>query len=240
VRRLWLWAARAVDGGYGVLIFGRPLHDETVVTKSRLAQAGGAYLVARDLKQVEQFCELITRRDSASLTDRFAPEATNAETLQPFLRLAQVSQTTMLYGETMKVRELLTQAFAERFGDQADDHLLFEPTVCRATQDRQTAAVELCRERPDLVVVVGGFGSSNTRHLYELARAYAPAVFIEDAGGIDDDGRIHTFDLAAEQPRTLTDWLPRKRPLRIGVLAGASSPECVVGETLEKLAAYLK
>jgi 4-hydroxy-3-methylbut-2-enyl diphosphate reductase IspH len=92
----------------------------------------------------------------------------------------------------------------------------------------------------DLVVVVGGFGSSNTRHLYELARASAPAWFIEDAGGILSQRELATINLASDERIVARDWLPSRRPLRIGVLAGASSPEIVIGEVLQRLARFLK
>jgi 4-hydroxy-3-methylbut-2-en-1-yl diphosphate reductase len=89
-----------------------------------------------------------------------------------------------------------------------------------------------------MVVVVGGFESSNTRHLYELARSYVPAWFIETADAIRGPAEIETFD-PTTGPRVARDWLPLKRPLSVGVLAGASSPEVVVGSVLEKLAEFL-
>lgn len=241
VRRLWSWADRASEQGYGVLIFGRADHDETVVTKSRLDASGGRYVVAGDLDQTRKLCDLIAGRlDEDEFAGVFGPQATNASGLQSFARLAQISQTTMLYNETMAVRDLVRQAFVERFGhDQADQRLLFQPTVCRATQARQTSAVQLCRQGCDLVVVVGGFGSSNTRHLYEIAHDLVPAWFIETADAIHSESEIETFDLAAG-PGTVTDWLPTRRPLTIGVLAGASSPEVVVGDVLERLAQFLR
>ncbi len=241
VRRLWRWAEQAAGEGYGVLIFGRALHDETVVTKLRLAEAGGKYLVASSLEEVERFCDLITGAAEAErFREIFTAEATNAETLQPLQRLAQVSQTTMLYRETMKVRELLREAFERRFGpERVEERLRFEPTVCQATQARQSAAVELCRKGCDLTIVVGGFGSSNTRVLHELARSYAPAYLIESAAAIHSADELETYDFACDLPRTVRDWLPRRRPIRIAVLAGASSPEIVVGQVLEKLSGFL-
>jgi len=242
VRRLWAWAQRSVGRGYGLVIFGRPRHDETVVTKSRLAEAGGKFVVVADVEQARQLCGMITgRQDAEAFRDVFGPEATNAESPEPFVRVAQVSQTTMLYDETVEVRRLLREAFSRRFGpDQVDDRLLFEPTVCRATQDRQTAAIELCRAGLDLAVVVGGFGSSNTRHLYELARGYVPAVFIEDAGGIVSERSLRGFDADRNAATIVNDWLPDRRPLRLGVLAGASTPEAVIGQVMEKLARFLE
>ncbi|MFW6133775.1 MAG: hypothetical protein ACOC8F_07745 [Planctomycetota bacterium] len=241
VRRLWAWADRAVADGRAVLVFGRATHDETVVTKSRLAAAGGSYLVVGDLDQVDRFCDMVRAGGSGDPAAAFGPAATNARSITPFMRMGQVSQTTMLYDETMEVRRRVEEAFVERFGaEEGRDRLLFEPTVCRATQSRQSAAVELCRRGPDLAVVVGGFGSSNTRHLYELARQHTPAVFIETAGAIRSPREIESFDPQREAAVTVRDWLPAKRPIRVAVLSGASTPEVLVGEVLERLAELLR
>jgi len=241
VRRLWLWAERAARAGAGVLIFGRVNHDETVVTRSRLAEAGGKYLVVGSLAEAEQFCSLLAGgADGETFRRRFAPAATNADGLAPFERLAQVSQTTMLHGETLAVRQKLRAAFERRFGPAGEGRLTFQPTVCRATQARQAAAVELCGAGADLVVVVGGFGSSNTRHLYELARQRAPAFFIEDSSAIRSGQELLSFDPAAGAAAVVTGWLPARRPLRVAVLAGASSPEIVVGQVVAAVAELLR
>lgn len=241
VRRLWKWAHQAAVDGHGVLIFGRATHDETHVTKSRLADIGGKYVVAGDLEQVRAFGKLITGQAPVErFREVFGSEATNSDSLSDFERLAQVSQTTMLYNETLEVRDILTDAFGRRFGDEAAaERLCFQPTVCRATQARQTAAVEMCRTGCDLVIVVGGFGSSNTRHLFELACDYAPSYFIETVDNIISADELVTYDFKASQPTVARNWLPAERPLRIGMLAGASSPEIVLGEVLEKLAELL-
>jgi 4-hydroxy-3-methylbut-2-enyl diphosphate reductase len=242
VRRLWTWSEQAALNGCGVIVFGRSEHDETIVTKNRLAEAGGKYLVLETLAQVEQFGAML----QAGVSDdeyqaAFTLTTTNATGLREFENLAQVSQTTMLYNDTRQVRKILSAAFEKRFGkEEAPGRLRFEPTVCRATQDRQDAAVELCQSGCDGVIVVGGFGSSNTRHLHELARQYAPAYLIENAEAIHSAAELLTYDRQAETPRPAHHWLPAKRPLRIGLLAGASSPEIVVGEVLQRLAEFLK
>jgi 4-hydroxy-3-methylbut-2-enyl diphosphate reductase len=242
VRRLWRWAGHAASDGFGVFIFGRARHDETVVTKQRLAESGGHFVIAGNLDEVETFCDLIRRRRrAANFREHFGEEATNASDLSPFERLAQVSQTTMLYDQTQQVRSMLEAAYRERFGPQdLSMRLRFQPTVCRATQARQTAAVELCRAECDLVVVVGGFGSSNTRHLFELAGQYAPAYFIESADAIRSAQELETCDFATGAPTVARGWLPEKRPLRVAVLAGASCPEIVVGQVIQRLAEYLQ
>jgi 4-hydroxy-3-methylbut-2-enyl diphosphate reductase len=242
VIRLWRWSEQAVGDGFGVMVFGRSDHDETVVTKSRLAQAGGKYVVAENLEEVRQFARLLMddAPDSTFLT-HFPPALSNADSLRPFEQLAQVSQTTMLYDDTQQVRDILRLAFESRFGPVGEDRLRLQPTVCRATQNRQNAAVELCRSDCDLVMVVGGFGSSNTRHLLDLARRYAPAYLIEDASAIVSRQTLHTWDPQTHRPCTVEQWWPGGGgPWRIGVLAGASSPEVVIGDVLKRLAEFLR
>lgn len=241
VRRLWQWVERASADGYGVLIFGRARHDETVVTRSRLEEAGGRYVIAESLSQVEAYCRIVAGGLGAGpFVEAFGGGRTNAQSPAELGRLAQVSQTTMLYDETMTARRMLEEAYAKAYGAaEARGRLLFEPTVCRATQDRQSAAVELCKAGLDLAVVVGGFDSSNTRHLYELASEYCPAVFIERAESMVSRDQVETIDLATEKPVTRNGWFPTREGVRIGVLAGASCPEVVVGQVLERLAALL-
>lgn len=241
VRRLWSWAQRSVERGYGVLIFGTSTHDETVVTKSRLYAAGGRYVVVSSIEQARQFGQIISgARPPEDFGRIFDEQASNSRDIVAFEKLAQVSQTTMLYDQTMEIRELLKQVYELRFGAEGlGERLLFEPTVCRATQERQSAAVELCRSGCDAVIVVGGFGSSNSRHLYELARGLAPSFFIEGASALVSPSQLETMDFTTGKSMTARNWLPNRRPLRIGVLAGASSPEIVVGEVLQRLASLL-
>ncbi len=242
VRRLWLWARRAANDGFGVLIYGKAMHDETVVTKSILEDAGGKYVVVSSLAQVETFVDILNGKEPADSFSRiFPPDTTNAASIEPFAKLAQVSQTTMLYDDTMLLREVLLQRLTAQIAEKdIPKRLMLEPTVCRATQDRQSAALELCKSGCDLTVVIGGFGSSNTRHLYEIARAYGPAIFIESVDAIVSSDEIKTIDTDTDQPMAARQWLPAKRPLHITVLSGASSPEIVVGEVVEKLAEMLK
>ncbi len=240
VRRLWRWSCQAAGEGAGIVIYGKANHDETVVTKSRLDAVGGKYVVVSDARQIRTLCDLLSGDLPAeSFTDHFRPEHTNARSLEPFYRPAQVSQTTMLYDETLHVREQLAEALDRRFGPGGSDRLRTEPTVCRATQDRQSAATELCRQPMDLVIVVGGLDSSNTRHLFELARREHPSWFIEDARGMVDATRINAYDPQLSQARTFEGWLPTHRPITVGLLAGASCPEIVVGQVAQRLAELL-
>jgi 4-hydroxy-3-methylbut-2-en-1-yl diphosphate reductase len=233
VRRLWRWASRAAQDGCAIVIYGKANHDETIVTRSRLEAVGGQYVVVATLEQTRTLCELLSRGAPVdAFVEALGADAVHLTDPAAFARTAQVSQTTMLYEDTLEVRRLLTDALGA-------EHLQFEPTVCQATQDRQQAARDLCDTGADLILVVGGFGSSNSRHLYELARRRTTAWFIEDASAFEPDGSIRAFDETTHAPRVVTEWLPTGRPITIGVLAGASSPEIVVGQVVERLVAHL-
>jgi 4-hydroxy-3-methylbut-2-enyl diphosphate reductase len=241
VIRVWQWGEREVSQGFGVLIFGRAKHDETLVTRSRLAEHGGKYLIVQTLDEARVFSEIVAgQRDESELVTVFGPAQTNADSLEPLLKLAQVSQTTMLHSETQKVCQVLADAFTKRFGSEAEQRLRFQPTVCRATQDRQDAAVKLCREEFDVVIVIGGFGSSNTQHLWELAQQHSPAWLVEDADAIRSADELFAWDAKTQSGQCVAGWLPDRRPLRVGLLAGASSPEIVIGDVLKRLAECLE
>ncbi|MBI5724956.1 MAG: 4-hydroxy-3-methylbut-2-enyl diphosphate reductase [Planctomycetes bacterium] len=240
VRRLWEWSARAARDGFAVAIFGRAEHDETVVTKGRLERAGGKYIVLGGIDDVEKFADTLAGgTESPSPTAAFGRSASNAGDMAAFDRLAQVSQTTMLYDQTLQVRRMLNVAFERKFGPAAAGRLIFQPTVCQATQNRQNAAVELCKSGLDLAVVVGGFDSSNTRHLHALAQRHCPAWLIEDDAAFQPDGDLMAFDIASGRAVRRSHWLPAGRPVRLGLLAGASTPEIVVGLVIKKLAGLL-
>jgi 4-hydroxy-3-methylbut-2-enyl diphosphate reductase IspH len=154
--------------------------------------------------------------------------------------MAQVSQTTMLYDETMRVRGVLQRVYIERFGEkEALGRVRFQSTVCRATQDRQDAAIEVCSSGCDAVIVIGGFASSNTRHLYELAGQHAPAYLVEDADSVISADRLVSWDRESGEGAIAEGWLAGSRPVRIGVLAGASTPDVVTGQVLERLGQVL-
>jgi 4-hydroxy-3-methylbut-2-enyl diphosphate reductase len=107
-------------------------------------------------------------------------------------------------------------------------------TLCGATQERQDAVVELLDTAPDLMVIIGGYNSSNTMHLVELASKRVPTYFIRDARLIEDGTRIAHRDVVSGEERVTTGWLP-EGPVRVGVTAGASCPDNQIGETVVRI-----
>jgi 4-hydroxy-3-methylbut-2-en-1-yl diphosphate reductase len=129
---------------------------------------------------------------------------------------------------------------AKRYGpEHRDEHFRSFDTICSATQERQDAVKKLMESPPDLMIVIGGYNSSNTNHLAHLCRTYTRTYHISDATCIDPDDRTirHKPELAAEAPEVEErDWLP-DGPLTIGFTAGASTPNNKIGQTLERVLA---
>ena len=87
---------------------------------------------------------------------------------------------------------------------------------------------ELARTRPDLILVVGGFNSSNTGHLRRIAADFAPAFHIDGPDCLISASEIRHKPSSQTEPAIAREWLPAG-PLSIGLTAGASTPNRVTG-----------
>ncbi len=153
-------------------------------------------------------------------------------------RVGLANQTTMLSGESLAIAADVRTSMAARYGEAAlAQHFRSFDTICSATQDRQDAVLKLIAEPLDLMIVIGGYNSSNTTHLAAICHERVPTFHIEDAAGIDPaSGTIRFRPVGAKAEETKRDWLPAG-PLVVGVTAGASTPNNKIGETIERIAA---
>jgi 4-hydroxy-3-methylbut-2-enyl diphosphate reductase len=154
------------------------------------------------------------------------------------VRVGVANQTTMLSGESLAIAAEIRRSMVKRYGDDAlPDHFRTFDTICSATQDRQDAVLKLIAEPLDLMIVIGGYNSSNTTHLAAICHERAPTYHIEDASCIDPEaGAIRFRPVGAKEEQVVTGWL-RSGPLTVGVTAGASTPNNKIGETVERIAA---
>jgi 4-hydroxy-3-methylbut-2-enyl diphosphate reductase len=137
----------------------------------------------------------------------------------------------------LAIEKALRKAMARRYGeDELKERFRSFDTICSATQERQDAVLKLLESPLDLMLVVGGYNSSNTSHLAEMASGRVPTYHIEDAQGLVSKDEIRHKPVGASAPRVTRAWLPR-RPLKVGLTAGASTPNSKVGEVIERLAA---
>src|SRR3989440_5409963 len=141
------------------------------------------------------------------------------------VRVGVANQTTMLSGESLAIAAELRRAMAQRYGDEAVlRHFRTFDTICSATQDRQDAVLKLIAEPLDVMVVIGGYNSSNTTHLAAICQEHVPTYHIEDAACIDADGDAIRFrPVGAQAERRLSGWLPAG-PVTVGVTAGGPPP----------------
>jgi 4-hydroxy-3-methylbut-2-enyl diphosphate reductase len=240
VLNVWKNVDRFSAGGFTAVIHGKYAHEETRATASRTTQyAGGRYLVVRNLEEAALVCDYIRRGgDKEAFAARFVPACSPGfDPDQDLERIGLANQTTMLSSESLSIQEMIRMALQERYGEaELESRFRAFDTICSATQDRQDAVRDLIASGPDLMVVIGGYNSSNTTHLAALAGRSVPTYHIEDASCFDDRGGVrHKPSGAAAETRT-EGWLPAG-PLTIGLTAGASTPNNKIGEVVLAIAA---
>ena len=244
VLNVWKNVSKYARDGFTVVIHGKHYHEETRATASQaLLHPGGAYLCVRDEAETEMVCQFVrgalsrgdfVARFSPAVSDGFDP-ATHLE------RIGLANQTTMLMSESLRVQEMLRSTYLERYGAEglAARFRSFD-TICTATQDRQDAVLKMFEETPpDVMLVIGGYNSSNTQALVRICSARCPTYYVESPECIDPTtGALLHRALGSASSETITGWLPRERGrLTLGVTAGASTPDSVVARSIERILA---
>jgi 4-hydroxy-3-methylbut-2-en-1-yl diphosphate reductase len=240
VLNVWKMVHRCARDGYTVIIHGKSYHEETRATASQaLTHPGGRYLCVRDTHEAEVICGFLRGTvDATEVQARFAaassPDFDPARDLQ---RIGLANQTTMLSTESLEIQEMLRVAMCGRVGDAAlAHHFRAFDTICSATQDRQDAVhAMLDADDLDLMIVIGGYNSSNTQALASMCAPRVPTFHIDNPGCIEASS-IRFRPIGGGPEASVTQWLS-DGPLTVGVTAGASTPDSVVGGVIERLLA---
>jgi 4-hydroxy-3-methylbut-2-enyl diphosphate reductase len=240
VLNVWKRVESYARDGFTSLIHGKYYHEETRATASQAEKyEGGQYLIVRNMDEAQVVCDFIEGRLSASaLVERFAHAASpNFEPARDLQRIGVANQTTMLARESLAIGELVGRSMASARGEEyAKANFRTFDTICSATQERQDAVVELLREPLDVMVVIGGYNSSNTMSLAALCSETVRTFHVEDADDIDpDSGTIRHRPLGAKEDVESSDWLSRTAQVRVGVTAGASTPNNKIGEAVGRI-----
>ncbi len=220
------------------IIHGKAWHEETKATSSQAtANGGGHYLVVFTLAETDYVCDYIVNGGNrVEFLEKF--KGAYSEGFDPDLHLQAIgvaNQTTMLRGETEEVQHRLKAAMIKKYGEaEIDQHFRFFDTICGATQDRQDALQKLLQEPLDLLLVIGGYNSSNTSHLAEMGEAKLPTYFIKNAAKMESDKLIKHYDQHRGQEVETRDWLPAGK-ITVGVTAGASCPNNLIEDTIRRL-----
>jgi len=239
VLSVWKRVEQYARKGFTTVVHGKFAHEETQATLSRVQKFPGAkFVVVKDKKEAGILCDAIRGVISAEVfLERLGAHASPG--FDPGTDLAKIgiaNQTTMLRSESMEIAAMIRAALADRYGECAvDEHFLNFDTICSATEDRQQAVVELIQqEHPDRMLVVGGFGSSNTGHLAEIASRFIPAYHVEGPQDLINAREIRTRDSRTRKVVVLQDWLP-EGTCRIGLTSGASTPDSILAGVIKRL-----
>lgn len=241
---VWKRVASYARDGFTAVIHGKHLHEESRATASQVERhEGGKYIVVRDMAEAELVGAYMTNRSGRMSRDAFLKRFAGrvSKGFDPDVDLGKIgvaNQTTMLATESLAIGARLREMIAESMGeDHAEERFRSFGTICSATQERQDAVLEMMQEPPDVMIVIGGYNSSNTNHLAHLCRQYVTTYHVEDATCIDvDAGTIrHKPEIDAAAPEVVElDWLP-PAPFELGITAGASTPNNKIGEALLRL-----
>ena len=239
VLNVWKNVHKYADDGFTAVIHGKHYHEETKATASQaLTHSGGHYLCVRDRKEAEVVCGFIRGEVGADvIRAQFAHAASPGfDPARDLARIGLANQTTMLMSESLEIQEMLRKAMLDRYGEaETGRRFRAMDTICSATQDRQDAVLRMLDDGGlDLMVVIGGYNSSNTQALARICAARLPTYHIDAADCVA--ATLRHRPVGSHDETTTEDWLPAG-PVRIGLTAGASTPNNVVGEVVRRLLA---
>ncbi len=241
VSKVWKRGEELGREGYTIIIHGKYKHEETQATHSHTKEHTQT-LVVLDQAEAKKVASYITgemaladfeRQFAGMASKHFDPE-------RDLQRVAVVNQTTMLAEETQQVTETLREAMRQRYGEENLDYHCADTndTLCYATNQNQNATRALLRSSADLALIVGGYNSSNTAHLVEICSEIMPSFLIANSDEINSRHSIRHFDIHAKQMAESQDWLPGKFPVRLIITSGASCPDILMNQVLQKVAGF--
>lgn len=233
VSKVWNSVEKHKKRDYTSIIHGKYNHEETIATSS----FADKYLVVLNLEQTEYVANYILHGgDKAEFLAKFdRAYSTGFDPDQDLSQIGIANQTTMLKTETEQIGKLLEQTMLQKYGPtQLNQHFMSFNTICDATQERQDAMLDLVEKDLSLMLVIGGFNSSNTTHLQEIAIEHGiPSYHIDSAERIISPNQIEYKPLG-KAIEVAENWLP-EGAITIGVTSGASTPDTVVANAIEKI-----
>lgn len=245
VEKVWNRSEAIAKKGYTIIIHGKPKHEETRATFSH-ASANAPTIIVNDMQEAQLLAQFIRKEKPASdfyilFKGKYSTSFNVEEDLQ---HIGVVNQTTQLASETQAIAEFLKKTMisyygltnenvGERFADTRD-------TLCYATNDNQTAVKAMLEIPADLAIVIGGYNSSNSTHLVELCEKKLKTYFISSEEKIISKNNILHFNFHTAEEELNNNFLLEKEPLNILITSGASCPDALVENVIQKITCYFK
>jgi len=239
VLNVWKNVRRYARDGFTAVIHGKHYHEETKATASQ-THPGGRYLCVRNREEAEEVCRFLRGELSAErLVEQFrAAMSPDLDPERDLQRIGLANQTTMLMSESLEIQDMLRAAVLGRWGvSQLEERFRAFDTICSATQERQDAVLDMLDAGGlDLMVVIGGYNSSNTQALARICAERLPTFHISGADRIEE-GVLRHRPVGVDNVEVVAEeWLP-EGPVTVGLTAGASTPNNVVGEVVKRILA---
>jgi 4-hydroxy-3-methylbut-2-enyl diphosphate reductase len=238
---VWKNVEKYARDGFTALVHGKWYHEETRATCSQAVKNNGHYLVVLNIKEAEYVRNYLegkmSRKDFfTSFENAVSPGFDPDRHLK---KIGMANQTTMLMGETREISDFFEKIYRKKHGEKYSEYFRSMDTICSATQQRQDALKEMIEfENPDLFLIIGGYNSSNTGNLANIARKTGKRAFhIRGPGDLLSEKKIHCLPGIKRAEKDIAGWLPEGE-VKIGLTAGASTPNSVVGRTIEKIISF--
>jgi len=241
VEKVWNTSKKLGKNKFSVVIHGKHAHEETKATFSHTT-ANSPSVIVRNMEETQFLTEVISGHKSSEDFYAFfnGKYSVGFDPDKDLERIGVVNQTTMLATETQEIADLVKKSVIQKYGadNYQNNFADTRDTLCYATNDNQTATNELLKQNADLAIVVGGYNSSNTAHIVELCETKFPTYFISSAEEILSKNEINHFDYKNKKHEFSSLFLPKKDPLSIVLTSGASCPDAMVEEVMDKILSY--
>jgi len=238
VEKVWNRSAKLGELDHTIIIHGKHKHEETKATFSHSKESAPS-LVIKNLNEAKHLADYILGKVKTEDFMKFfeGKFSSNFNPEKDLNRIGVVNQTTMLASETQEITDFLRGTMVEKYGEEnIKEHISdTRDTLCYATNDNQSATLELLNTSADLAVVVGGYNSSNTSHLVELLEPQFPTFFIKNKKEIHSTESIQSFDIHTKELIQHASFLPEKEHTTIIITSGASCPDAIVDEVIQKI-----
>lgn len=243
VEKVWNRSYKLGEDNYTVIIHGKNYHEETRATFSHTIRNAPAVIV-RNIEETKFLGDVILGERSENDFYSFFKDKYSAgfDVVKDLERVGVVNQTTMLASETQAIADYLKSVMIKKYGaNELKNHFAdTRDTLCYATNDNQEATYGLLKEKADFAIVIGGYNSSNTGHIVELCESKFKTYFIASADKIISDKEINHFDIHAPKEIITENYIPEKMPVNIIITSGASCPDSVVEQVIQKILSFYK